>query len=88
MTSACLVITANERATANLHYPLGKFVEWERRDRGTLKQVVVPVRNPTTGQIKVPDPECVAVYIMVMAVGDTEKYRHLAQRHDGPTDQP
>ena len=50
----------------------GKFVEWQRKDAGTLKKVVVPVRDAVSGQIKVPDPECIAEYVMVMAVGDTQ----------------
>jgi len=50
----------------------GKYVEWQRKASGTLKTVVVPVRDAeATGQIKVPDAECIAEYIMVMAIGDT-----------------
>ena len=71
----------------------GKFVEWERKEIGTLKKVVVPIRDRSTGQIKVPDAECIAEYIMVMAIGDTKarpikggtaKYRagwHHAEEH-------
>ena len=33
---------------------------------------VVPVVDAVTGQMKVPDAEAVAEYIMVMAIGDTE----------------
>ena len=50
----------------------GKFVDWQRKGSGTLKTVVVPVRDAATGQIKVPDTECIAEYIMVMAIGDTK----------------
>ena len=49
----------------------GEFVQWERREEGTLKEVVVPLRDPSTGEVKVPDAECIAEYIMVMAIGDT-----------------
>ena len=49
----------------------GKYVEWQRKASGTLKKVVVPVRDAATGRIKVPDPECIAEYVMVMAIGDT-----------------
>ena len=50
----------------------GKFVEWQRKESGTLKKVVMPMRDPATGRIKVPDCECIAEYIMVMAIGDTQ----------------
>ena len=49
----------------------GKYVEWQQKTLGTLKKVVLPVRDAATGQIKVPDAECIAEYIMVMAIGDT-----------------
>ena len=39
---------------------------------GTLKLVVVPVRDAVSGQIKMADAECIAEYIMVMAIGDTK----------------
>ena len=50
----------------------GEFVRWEKQSRGTLAQIVVPVRNEATGQMKVPEPETIGEYMMVMAVGDTE----------------
>ena len=50
----------------------GKFVEWQRKESGTLKKIVVPMRDPSSGQVKVPDAECIAEYIMVMAIGDTK----------------
>ena len=50
----------------------GKFVEWQQKATGTLKKIVVPMRDASGGQIKVPDPECIAEYIMVMAIGDTQ----------------
>ena len=50
----------------------GKFVEWQRKAMGTLKKVVVPVIDGSTVLIKVPDAECIAEYIMVMAIGDTK----------------
>ena len=51
----------------------GKYVEWQRtKAPGTLKKIVVPVCDASTGQIKVPDAECIAEYIMVMAIGDTK----------------
>ena len=50
----------------------GEFVKWERKSSGTLRKFVVPVRDAATGQIKVPDAECIAEYIMVMAIGDTK----------------
>jgi hypothetical protein len=70
----------------------GEFVEWQQKEKGTLKKVVVPVREASSGQIKVPDAECIAEYIMVMAIGDTKarpkggtaKYRsgwHHATEH-------
>jgi hypothetical protein len=49
----------------------GEYVKWESKSSGTLKKVVVPVRDAVTGQVKVPDAECIAEYIMVMAIGDT-----------------
>ena len=57
------------------HEGHGKFVAWQRKDMGTLKKVVVPVRDSSSGQIKVPDAECIAEYIMVMAIGDTNSRR-------------
>jgi hypothetical protein len=51
--------------------------------------VVMPMRDPATGRIKVPDCECIAEYIMVMAIGDTKarpkkkcrgKYKSCGQR--------
>ncbi len=59
----------------------GVFVRWQRQPtrrtgrRGTLKQIVVPVRDEATKQIKVPEPETTGEYLMVMAVGDTETPR-------------
>ena len=50
----------------------GEFVRWQRQARGTLKQIVVPVKDDATGQIKVPEPETIGEYVMVMATGDTE----------------
>ena len=50
----------------------GKYVEWTRKETGTLKNVVEPVRDAATGKIKVPDAECIAEYIMVMVIGDTK----------------
>ena len=47
-------------------------MKWEIKSSDTLKKVVVPVRDAVTGQIKVPDAECIAEYIMVMAIGDTK----------------
>ena len=32
----------------------GKYVEWLRKETGTLKKIVLPVRDVSTGQIKVP----------------------------------
>ena len=37
----------------------GKYVEWTRKETGTLKNVVEPVRDAATGKIKVPDAECI-----------------------------
>ena len=50
----------------------GKYVEWVRKRGEGLKKVVVPVIDSTSGQMKVPDAEAVAEYIMVMAIGDME----------------
>lgn len=50
----------------------GEFVRWQRQAQGTLKQIVVPVRDEATKQIKVPEPETFGEYFMVMAVGDTD----------------
>ena len=50
----------------------GTFVEWQRQEKGTLKKILVPVRDASSGQMKVPDPECIAEYVMVMAIGDTK----------------
>ena len=50
----------------------GEFVRWQRQTRGTLKQIVVPVIDDDSGQIKVPAPETIGEYVMVMATGDTE----------------
>jgi hypothetical protein len=33
----------------------GKYVEWLRKETGTLKKIVLPVRNVSTGQIKKDD---------------------------------
>eukprot|EP00966_Prymnesium_polylepis_P080219 1858781-Prymnesium_polylepis.1 len=43
----------------------GKFVEWRRKESGTLKKIVVLMRDPSSGQV-------IAEYIMVMAIGDTK----------------
>ena len=60
----------------------GVFVEWQRSSnpRSAVKQVVVPLRDADTGQIKVPDAEAVAEYVMVMAVGDTTAYATTARK--------
>jgi hypothetical protein len=50
----------------------GEYVKWEHKSSGTLRKVVVPVRDAATGHIIVPDTECIAEYIMVMAIGDTK----------------
>ena len=60
----------------------GQFVKWERKASGTLKKVVVPIRDAATGQIKVPDAECIAEYIMVMAIGDTKADFFFGRCHD------
>ena len=48
--------------------------------RSAGKQAVVPLRDADTGQIKVPDAEAVAEYVMVMAVGDTTAYATTARK--------
>ena len=66
----------------------GEFIRWQRQLRGTLKHIVVPVRDEATQQIKVPEPETLGEYFMVMAIGDmearpkggTEEY-HMAWHH-------
>ena len=50
-----------------------------------IKQEVVPLRDAATGQIKVPDAEAVAEYVMVMAVGDTTAYRHQPSKSGSQT---
>ena len=50
----------------------GTFVEWQRQEKGTLNKILVPVRDTSSGKMKVPDPECIAEYVMVMAIGDTK----------------
>ena len=50
----------------------GKYVEWVQKDSGTLKKEVVPVRDTETGKMKVPVPEVIVEYIMMMATGDTK----------------
>ena len=56
----------------------GAYVEWQQSSstKRVIKQEVVPLRDAATGQIKVPDAEAVAEYVMVMAIGDTTAYRH------------
>ena len=34
----------------------GTFVEWQRQEKGTLKKILVPVCDASSGQMKVPDP--------------------------------
>ena len=31
----------------------GTFVEWQRQEKGTLKKILVPVRDASSGQMKV-----------------------------------
>ena len=50
----------------------GEFVRWVKRESGTLDKVVVPVLEPATQRMKVPDPEVIAEYMLVMAINDTE----------------
>lgn len=64
----------------------GKFVDLQRKE-------VVLVRDGSMGPIKVPDAECIAVYIMVMAIGntnarwkgDTADYRQAWHHAQQPT---
>ena len=50
----------------------GEYVKWQKTSGGGgADKEVVPLCDDTTGQIKVPDAEAVAEYVVVMATGDT-----------------